>query len=163
MTKKKQLTMKTKERYIPRPFPSEAQAQEAADTLKNLAAKAAKARAAGGPFPPPSTIPPEEMIQGLQDQIQRLYGELRDAKRQPEVRVLRLVEYAGTRDAVEETIRRSIHGTREGFRGQCMITAVTLHEYPEILKVARAAKTENVVTADREGVRGVGGQGFGSY
>lgn len=58
-----------------------------------------------------------------------------------EVRVLRLIEYRGSRDWVERTVAASIHGTKEipGFtmgypgRGGGTITAVTLGDFPEIL------------------------------
>ncbi len=55
------------------------------------------------------------------------------------VRVLRIVEYAGERAWVEETVRRAIHGTRATGRGS--ITAVTLHEYPE--KLVEAEQTDD--------------------
>jgi hypothetical protein len=57
------------------------------------------------------------------------------------VRVLRIIEYVGPRDQVEETIARSIHGTLETPRGsrsldtpRMKITAVTIGDYPEILR-----------------------------
>lgn len=62
------------------------------------------------------------------------------------VRVLRVVEYTGPRALVEEQVKRSIHGTRQGqtrtwdrkqFETPCLITAVTLSEYPERLEAAR--------------------------
>jgi hypothetical protein len=48
------------------------------------------------------------------------------------IRILRIIEYVGTREAVEEQIRLSLHGSREGVRG-CKITATTLGTFPEIL------------------------------
>ncbi len=48
------------------------------------------------------------------------------------VRVLRIVEYVGDRDRVEDLVRRSVHGTRE-MRG-LTVRAVTIGEYPEILE-----------------------------
>lgn len=48
------------------------------------------------------------------------------------VRVLRVIEYVGYRDWVEETVSRSIHGIKEVKPG-CLIRAATLTEYPEIL------------------------------
>lgn len=66
-----------------------------------------------------------------------------------QVRVLRIIEYTGPRDAVEEQVRRSLHGTRYGLRldnGHCVITAATLSQYPEILEIARlkVAKSEDI-------------------
>jgi hypothetical protein len=55
-----------------------------------------------------------------------------------EVRVLRIIEYRGPQRWVEETVRKSIHGTRQIDREKS-ITAVTLHEYPEQIRVARHA------------------------
>lgn len=52
------------------------------------------------------------------------------------VRVLRVVEYIGPREAVEEQVRKSIHGTRQ-FRcegGEMRITVVTAGEFAEVLK-----------------------------
>lgn len=54
------------------------------------------------------------------------------------IRVIRIVEYVGPRDAVEENIRNSLQGTKAGARGKtsggyCMITAVTLGVLPENL------------------------------
>lgn len=64
------------------------------------------------------------------------------------IRVLRLVEYTGPRDLVEAQIKRSLHGTRDHGNG-VMITAVTLHEYPEVLENARQqpADTKALVEA----------------
>lgn len=58
------------------------------------------------------------------------------------VRVLRLVEYTGPREAVEEQIKMAVHGTRRGTIDRetgehVMITAVTINEYPEKLMMAR--------------------------
>lgn len=47
------------------------------------------------------------------------------------VRVLRIIEYVGRRSAVEEAVKRSIHGER-----QCkdyIIRVATVGNYPEIL------------------------------
>lgn len=61
-------------------------------------------------------------------------------------RVLRLVEYCGPREWVEETVARSIHGTHFiDQRAGKQITAVTLTEYPEVLDLAR-----NAVDAGRQ-------------
>lgn len=49
-----------------------------------------------------------------------------------EVRVLRIIEYRGPRSWVEKTLLRSIHGTKV-VEDDKKITAVTLHEYPEVL------------------------------
>jgi hypothetical protein len=55
-----------------------------------------------------------------------------------EVRVLRIIEYRGPQRWVEETVQRSIHGTKKVDTGK-FITVVTLHEYPETVRVARHA------------------------
>lgn len=73
-------------------------------------------------------------------------GAERDATRK-QVRVLRLVEFAGERADVEQQVRQSIHGTVDARNGRVIITAVTLHEYPEILQVARMAPSV-LVTPD---------------
>jgi hypothetical protein len=55
------------------------------------------------------------------------------------VRVLRIIEYVGPRSAVERNIVNSIHGSRVGCSCEktgrhCVITAITLHEFPEVLE-----------------------------
>ena len=57
------------------------------------------------------------------------------------VRVLRLVEYVGPRDLVEEQVKRSIHGTRIGRLARSghpdevvRITATTIGEFPQNLE-----------------------------
>ena len=55
------------------------------------------------------------------------------------IRILRIIEYVGPRDAVEKQIEDSIHGTRNGTRSEatgeyCKITATTLGQFPEILE-----------------------------
>lgn len=49
------------------------------------------------------------------------------------VRVLRIVEYVGDRDAVEEQVRVSLHGERKGMHGRVTIRAATIGDYPELL------------------------------
>lgn len=53
------------------------------------------------------------------------------------VRVLRIIEYTGPRDMVEEQIEKSIHGTRSFTNrhgnANVVIRAVTIGAYPEIL------------------------------
>lgn len=49
------------------------------------------------------------------------------------VRVLRIIEYEGSRAWVEEVVSRSIHGAHI-VRPGCRIRATTLGEYPEILE-----------------------------
>lgn len=56
------------------------------------------------------------------------------------IRILRILEYIGPRDAVEEQVRNSIHGERKGTRsllsnGYCTIRATTLGSFPEILEL----------------------------
>ncbi len=58
------------------------------------------------------------------------------------VRVLRVLEYVGPRSAVEENLKRSWTGTRNGCLDRsrtipCTITAVTLTQWPEVLERAR--------------------------
>jgi hypothetical protein len=50
------------------------------------------------------------------------------------IRVLRVIEYEGDRDAVEEQVRVSLHGERKGMHGRCTIRAATIGLYPEILQ-----------------------------
>ena len=52
------------------------------------------------------------------------------------VRVLRIIEYAGDRNVVEDRIERSIHGTYvyNGEHGRMTIRAATIGNYPEILE-----------------------------
>lgn len=54
------------------------------------------------------------------------------------IRVLRIIEYVGPRDAVEAQLRNSLYGERAGTRGPvsggtCTIRATTLGEFPEIM------------------------------
>ena len=51
------------------------------------------------------------------------------------IRVLRVIEYVGPREAVEELISKSIHGERCYMRNgkDIVIRAATLGTYPEIL------------------------------
>lgn len=61
------------------------------------------------------------------------------------VRVLRLIEYVGPRDLVEEIVGNSLHGTREiPKRGKGVVgvrlTGVTIGEFPEVLGKAAEAK-----------------------
>lgn len=57
--------------------------------------------------------------------------ELEKALSIEDVRVLRVIEYVGTRQRIEENIERSIHGTKEIVG--LTIRAGTIGEYPEIL------------------------------
>ena len=58
------------------------------------------------------------------------------------VRVLRIVEYTGSRAVVEECVARSIHGEKRpyGPASAFVIRAATIGEYPEIL--TRSASKE---------------------
>lgn len=53
------------------------------------------------------------------------------------VRILRVIEYVGDRDAVESIVSRSIHGERSYNSGQGDVTirVATVGIYPEILKM----------------------------
>lgn len=51
------------------------------------------------------------------------------------VRVLRVVEYVGPRDQIEEQVRVSIHGEKRFGRGEAIIIrAATIGTFPEILE-----------------------------
>lgn len=54
------------------------------------------------------------------------------------VRVLRVVEYIGTREWVERTVARSLHGTMVLKDGE--IRAATVGAYPEVLSAGEAAE-----------------------
>lgn len=64
---------------------------------------------------------------------------------QDRIRVLRLIEYEGPRDLVEEQVNKSVHGTRLGLHGKIRITVITLGTYPEIIEEARAVSAPAVV------------------
>lgn len=49
------------------------------------------------------------------------------------VRVLRVIEYVGPRDRVEDVVAKSIHGEKDAGYG-LVIKAATIGVYPEILK-----------------------------
>ncbi len=49
------------------------------------------------------------------------------------VRVLRVIEYVGTRDWVSKVVAASIHGTKT-INQDCFIKAATIGDYPEILE-----------------------------
>lgn len=70
----------------------------------------------------------------------------RRLKRQPMdiVRVLRIVEYVGPREAIEKQVANSIHGSRTYPTrfGEVTIRAATIGEYPEILD--RAVRPEEL-------------------
>lgn len=61
------------------------------------------------------------------------------------VRVLRLIEYSGEREWVEDQVRKSIHGRVDLPRGT--ITAVTLQEFPEVLENAPVVRVEELGTS----------------
>lgn len=52
-----------------------------------------------------------------------------------QVRVLRIIEYVGDREVVENTVSGSIHGTKHvnGKHGEMIIHVATITGYPEIL------------------------------
>lgn len=97
---------------------------------------------------PDAPILTEAVIQQLQADNRSLRERLHKAEHQPQVRVLRLIEFAGERDAVMDQVRQSIHGTVEVRQGKVLVTAVTLHEYPEVLKIARSAPAVKVDAGD---------------
>lgn len=49
------------------------------------------------------------------------------------IRIMRIIEYVGTREKVEETINKSIHGTKF-FSDDLQISVSTIGSFPEILK-----------------------------
>jgi hypothetical protein len=65
------------------------------------------------------------------------------------IRVLRIIEYVGPRDAVEKQIRMSLQGTRLGAAGAaglsdpCVITAVTLGVVPEVIRPTYTSPLED--------------------
>jgi hypothetical protein len=64
--------------------------------------------------------------------------------RQEIVRVLRVIEYSGPRDRVEEIVSRSLHGQRTLGCGKRQVTirAVTVGLYPEILRSEEGMKVD---------------------
>ena len=56
------------------------------------------------------------------------------------VRVLRIIEYTGTRSAVESLVATSIHGEKVVCKGGVTIRATTLGTYPEIMERAEPEK-----------------------
>lgn len=57
------------------------------------------------------------------------------------IRVLRVIEYVGPRSWVEDTVARSIHGTKIVAKEK-RISAATLGAYPEIIEKAREQISE---------------------
>lgn len=49
------------------------------------------------------------------------------------VRVLRIIEYVGDRDVVEDQINQSLHGSNILRKGKLTINVATIGEFPEIL------------------------------
>lgn len=60
------------------------------------------------------------------------------------IRVLRIVEFVGPRDAVEKQVAKSIHGekTYGDRRGEVTIRAATIGTFPEILSVVEPGSYE---------------------
>jgi len=54
------------------------------------------------------------------------------------VRVLRVIEYVGTREWVEDIVSKSVHGVKTLGNGQ--IRASTIGEFPDILSYNDSAK-----------------------
>jgi len=71
------------------------------------------------------------------------------------VRVLRVVEYVGTREWVEETVKRSLHGTRV-VEGYGTITAATLGAFPEVLTRAKEVNQDEVKDVSATGSKSTG-------
>jgi hypothetical protein len=62
-----------------------------------------------------------------------------------QVRVLRIIEYVGEREWVEQTVLRAIQNTKV-VKPNCTITAVTLTQYPEILEAAHQSFDKGTVS-----------------
>ena len=62
-----------------------------------------------------------------------------------QVRVLRVIEYVGDREFIENTVAGSIHGTKHihGKRGKMTIRAATITGYPEILEPSKEPEPES--------------------
>jgi hypothetical protein len=58
------------------------------------------------------------------------------------VRVLRVIEYVGPREAVEKQVSDSLHGQKQLNNG-VLIKAATIGNYPEILQSADKESTFN--------------------
>lgn len=58
------------------------------------------------------------------------------------VRIVRVIEYTGDRERVEQTIAESLHGTTKLGRGLTIRTA-TIGEFPEILETDQQEETQN--------------------
>ena len=56
------------------------------------------------------------------------------------VRVLRIIEYVGSRERVEETVRQSIQGDK--VMRDLTIRAATIGTYPEILEASNESTAE---------------------
>lgn len=56
------------------------------------------------------------------------------------IRVLRIIEYVGSRERVEETVRQSIQGDKVMI--DLTIRAATIGTYPEILEVRNELPSE---------------------
>ena len=56
-----------------------------------------------------------------------------------QVRVLRIIEYTGKRNAVEELVSISIHGEKIVNKGDVVIRVATIGEYPEVLECSSDA------------------------
>ena len=59
------------------------------------------------------------------------------------VRVLRIIEYVGSRERVEETVRQSIQGDK--VMRDLTIRAATIGTYPEILEASNESTAEGGV------------------
>lgn len=70
------------------------------------------------------------------------------------VRVLRIIEYVGPREAIEQQLQRSLHGQRSFPHrlGEVTIRAATIGEFPEILErlAARMQCGQTAINCDTE-------------
>lgn len=73
------------------------------------------------------------------------------------VRVLRLVEYIGPQSHVEKQVAASIHGTKSydaargvSGMGRVLITAATIHEFPQALEGREADLLETIDRLEKQ-------------
>lgn len=75
------------------------------------------------------------------------------------VRVLRILEYTGPRDAVEQQVSRSTHGEKTwDVRGKRItIRAATIGQYPEVLQTAQSVESSLCNCGHPHNAHGTGG------
>jgi hypothetical protein len=63
------------------------------------------------------------------------------------VRVLRIIEYVGDRNMVEDTVEKSIQGTKQ-ISPLLSIKAATIGSYPEILETTEQSKVDDSISVE---------------